>query len=105
MLQTAIMDAALPFDTPAAAAEKAWRRMCMAIDAARSVEALRWMRVYPALQALVKTEPPAPEPFQPPVLKGARPSTLEKVESVLSDSHLPLAETGAKAALRPFQPP
>lgn len=45
------LDLTAPPDTTEGALDKAWRRVCAAVDAGLSAEALRWMRVHAALKA------------------------------------------------------
>lgn len=74
-----------PADTPAVAADKAWRRVCLAIDRNLPVEAGRWLRVLQAIQKLLQAAPRAAQaPTQSPSAPRAE---WEKVESVFADSH------------------
>lgn len=80
--------AALPADTPAVAADKAWRRVCLAIDRNLPVEAGRWLRVLEAIQKLIRTAPAAADTPARSASPAVAPcAKWEKVESVFADSH------------------
>ncbi len=98
-------------DDLATARDKAWRRVCLAMDQGRSAEAMRWIRVHSALFAQTQTaqetidrsargqtqhepEPPVHAAMRKAQADVARMATalgasdrLEKVESTLADSH------------------
>lgn len=94
-------------DDLATARDKAWRRVCLAMDQGRSAEAMRWIRVHAALFAQTQTQretidrsaggssrddPPRPvhramDKVQDDLRDMAFGTGWEKVESTLADSH------------------
>lgn len=101
-------------DDLATARDKAWRRVCLAMDQGRSAEAMRWIRVHSALFAQTQTaqeaidrsagRPSDDEPERPfyhamrkvqaDLQRMALGDKLEKVESTLTDSHGDRSESG-----------
>lgn len=94
-------------DDLATARDKAWRRVCLAMDQGRSAEAMRWIRVHAALFAQTQTQRetidrsadgPARDDPERPVHRAMEKlhddlrdmefgEGWEKVESTLADSH------------------
>lgn len=94
-------------DDLATARDKAWRRVCLAMDQGRSAEAMRWIRVHSALFAQTQTaqetidrsagrsshdEPERPihhavRKAQDDLQRMVLGDRLEKVEPTLADSH------------------
>lgn len=50
------LDMTAPVDDPAAAIDKVWRRVCAALDAGRSADALRWVRLHALLRGQADAE-------------------------------------------------
>ena len=50
-----LLDLTAAIDDLATARDKAWRRVCVAMDQGRSAEAMRWIRVHAALYAQTQT--------------------------------------------------
>ncbi|MGV9010429.1 hypothetical protein [Brevundimonas sp.] len=105
------LDMAAAVDDLANARNKAWRRVCLAMDQGRSAEAMRWIRVHAALYAQTQTAEDTidrsargptqhqPEPRVHAAMRKAQADVarmamalgasdrLEKVESTPTDSH------------------
>lgn len=95
------LDLDAPVDDHDAALDKAWRRVCGALDDGRSAEATRWIRVHSALLAQVEARRDSARRDSRLQLDTAfrtaksahdlarRLDRLEKVESTPADSHAP----------------
>lgn len=93
---------ALPADTPAVAADKAWRRACLAIDRNLPVEAGRWLRVLRAIQKLLRAAAPQVEtPDQPTSAPRAEWEKVESVSRTLTQMRRRRPSAAVPAAPRP----
>lgn len=119
------LDMSAPADEPQVAADKAWRRVCAALDAGRSGDALRWLRVHAMMKgqdeaqrraavrhdaermtALDRTarEIEAQARVAARVFKAQRiGEALEKVESTLTDSQAPRPSRAERRRLAKLQ--
>lgn len=112
------LDMSASVDDLATARDKAWRRVCVAMDQGRSAEAMRWIRVHAALytqtqtardtidrSARGQTQPEPERPIHAAIRKAqadiermalslCSSDRLERVESTPTHSHVALSSQG-----------